>query len=196
MVLWDTVSHRLTSSACRSVCGSWLQKLKWKHTAMFSACLVICSAGLLMAHYLLMRTISNFAGLSCWQEAFDVCTESRNPKDPSGRWMLYLSTVWKRNKTLLFKHAKDFSLHSKKTSVTVNFSGNVALDFMWKILAYINDEHIRLLLLNNEGACTQSYLPERNQTLIRKGSFSMPEFPRSQNVGWGRVFKGLGKSSN
>lgn len=126
-------------------------------------------------------------------------------------WCLYWKQkskgpLWKVNvvsqhcleekKTLLFKHAKDFSLHSKKTSVTVNFSGNVALDFMWKILAYINDEHIRLLLLNNEGACTQSHLPERNQTLVRKGSFSMPEFPRSQNVGWGRVFKGLGKSSN
>lgn len=151
---------------------------------MFSACLVISAAGLLMARYLVMRTISNFAGLSCGQEAFDVCTESRNPKDPSGRWILYLSAVWKRKKIVLFKNAKYFPCSPKRqVSDIANFSGNAALGFMWKILGCINDEQVRLLLLNNEGACSQSHLPERNQMLIRN-SFSMPELPRSQNVGW------------
>lgn len=171
-VFWDIVHYRLISSTHWSAHGSWLYKQNWIHTAIFSVCLVICAAGLLMARYLLMRTISNFAGPSSGQEAFDVFTENENPKAPSGRWILYLSTVWKRKKTLLFKHAKSFSLRSKKqVSDLVKFSGNAALGLMWKILACINDRHIRVLLFNNEGSCTQSHVPERNQLLVRKDSF-------------------------
>lgn len=58
-----------------------------------------------------------------------------------------------------------------KVSNLVKFPGNVVLGFMWKILAYISDRHIRFLLFNNESAHTQSHLPERNQLLIRKDSF-------------------------
>lgn len=71
----------------------------------------------------------------------------------------------------------------------VNFSGNVALGFMWKFLAYINDKHVRLLLFNSEGACTQSHPPERNQMLIRKDS-SHASTPQDSECGMGkRVFK-------
>lgn len=127
-------------------------------------------------------------------------------------WCLYWKQkskrpLWKVNvvsqcclqeaKTLLFTNAKYFLCSPKRqVSDIANFSGKAALGFMWKIFACINDEHIRLLLLNNEGACSQSHVPERNQMLIRN-SFSMPELPRTQNVGWEkRCLNGLGKSNN
>lgn len=73
-----------------------------------------------------------------------------------------------------------FGIPKKQVSDLVKFPGSVVLGFMWKILAYINDRHIGwLLLLNNEGACTQSHLPERNQLLIRKDSF----FPCCDSTG-------------
>lgn len=155
---------------------------------MFSVCLVVCAAGLLVAHTCLQGQYQILLVCPVGRKHLMSVLKAEIQRTPL-EGECCISLLSGRGKNPFVQECQRFSLHSKQKDL-VKFSGNVTLGFMWKMLVYITDEHIRLLHFNNEGACTQSHIPERNQMLIKKDSFSMPELPRTQRCGMGkRVFK-------
>lgn len=162
---------------------------------MFSVCLVICAAGLLVAHTCLQGQYQILLVCPVGRKHLMSVLKAEIQRTPL-EGECCISVLSGRGKNPFIQECQRFSLHSKQKDL-VKCSGNVTLGFMWKMLAYINDEHIRLLHCNNEGACTQSRVPERNQMLIRKHSFPCQNSPGLRDVGWEKeCLNDLGKSSN